>query len=173
MPFRFTKKNKNSLCFTDRNQYLLRRVPSWNGSGSCAWWKLYRRRNADAPTHSAAEWWWMSPVDSSSSQSAREGMRKLLVYLCSWGRCNRAILHTSQIAHCTTRKRERERERECVCVCVARENRDRQRKLCANEKLRTERGGGTWMHDKAEQARTSRRKQQQEKEQKQQISGWW
>jgi len=46
---------------------------------------------------------------------------------------------------------------------VDRENRDRQSELCANEKLRTERGGGTWMHDKEEQARTSRRKQQQEK----------
>jgi len=42
---------------------------------------------------------------------------------------------------------ERERERKsvcvCVCVCVDRENRDRQSELCANEKLRTERGGGT------------------------------
>jgi hypothetical protein len=52
---------------------------------------------------------------------------------------------------------ERERERECVCV--DRENRDRQSELFANEKLRTEKGGGTWMHDREEQARTSRRTQ--------------
>jgi hypothetical protein len=40
-------------------------------------------------------------------------------------------------------ERERGREGERMCVCVDRENRDGQSELCANEKLRTERGGGT------------------------------
>jgi hypothetical protein len=54
---------------------------------------------------------------------------------------SRYLTHFANRALYNSKERERERERECVCV--DRENRDRQSELFANEKLRTEKGGGT------------------------------
>jgi hypothetical protein len=55
----------------------------------------------------------------------------------------RYLTHFANRAFYNERERERERERVCMCVCVWTERRETDSELCANEKLRTERGRGT------------------------------